>query len=116
MDRTREFLQCARDSAGTIPSSSTPAAKVKSRSAFQDAAGEIARGVHRTTQTLNKLSKLVQRQGLFDDPTEEINALIFRVKQELGELNSKCDSAQQYVDGQKASRGDTYVQCMRVFM
>jgi len=101
MDRTREFLQCVRD---TNPTSSSSIAKVKSRSAFLEAAGEIARGVHRTTQTLNKLSKLVQRQGLFDDPTEEINALIFRVKQELGELNSKCDSAQQYVDGQKARR------------
>ncbi len=106
MDRTREFLQCARDAAGDKGSNSSSSSRAKARSAFQEAAGEIARGIHRTSQTLTKLSKLVQRQGLFDDPTEEINVLIFRVKEELNELNSKCDSAQQYVDAQKAGRGD----------
>lgn len=38
---------------------------------------------------------------MFDDPTEEINNLIFRIKQDLDELNTKCDSAQQYVDTKK---------------
>ena len=103
MDRTRDFMQCVREQAGD-KSSTNNHKKVNTRSAFQDAAGEIARGVHHASQTLAKLSKLVQRQGLFDDPTEEINKLIFRIKEELGDLNSKCDSAQQYVDGQKSSR------------
>lgn len=102
-DRTQEFLQCA----------SLAGAKVaripevpKTKTAFHDAAADIARGVHRTSLVLNKLTKLVRRQGLFDDPTEEINNLIFRIKQDLDELNTKCDSAQQYVDGKKKSLGD----------
>jgi syntaxin 5 len=103
MDRTSELLQYIRSASGDKPAA-TPQSRLKSRSAFQDAAGEIARGINRCSQTLGKLSKLVQRQGLFDDPTEEINALIFRVKQELGELNSKCDTAQQYVDSQRRGR------------
>ena len=107
MDRTSELLQYARSvtsakSAGSAPT--TLSSKKSTRSAFQDAAGEIAKGIHRCSNTLGKLSKLVQRQGLFDDPTEEINTLIFRVKQELGELNSKCDTAQQYVESQRRGR------------
>ena len=50
---------------------------------------------------LTKLTQLVKRQGLFDDPTEEINNLIFRIKEDLGELNSKCDRAQEFVDEKK---------------
>ena len=104
MDRTKEFAELTRGNTGSkgsssLISSSLPA--VKTQSAFNEAAAEIARGVHKTSHVLAKLTKLVQSQGLFDDPTEEINSLIFRIKQELGELNSKCDSAQQYVDGQK---------------
>lgn len=79
----------------------------KTRSAFTDAASEIARGVSRTSDILSRLTKLVKRQGLFDDPTEEINNLILRVKQDLDELNTKCDSAQQYVDNKKSSLGQS---------
>ena len=75
--------------------SSLPA--VKSQSAFNEAAAEIARGVHKTSQVLAKLTKLVQSQGLFDDPTEEINGLIFRIKQELGDLLYKI-SSQKFQD------------------
>ena len=105
-DRTLEFLQVVRenDKQSGGAKAVNKNAQVKTRSAFQDAAGEIARGIHHASNTLTKLSKLVQRQGLFDDPTEEINSLIYRIKQELAELNSKCDSAQQYVDGQRTSK------------
>jgi hypothetical protein len=61
-----------------------------------------------------KLTKLVKKQGLFDDPTEEINALIFRIKENLDELNSKCDSAQQYVDSRKSSFGN-HISCINFF-
>jgi len=53
------------------------------------------------------LTQLVKRQGLFDDPTEEINNLIFRIKEDLGELNNKCDSAQNYCDDKKRQLGDS---------
>jgi syntaxin 5 len=77
-----------------------------SRNAFNEAASDIAKGVHKASQQLSKLAKLVKSQGLFDDATEEINNLICRIKEDLDQLNNKCDSAQQYVDGKKRSLGD----------
>lgn len=95
MDRTNEFNQYVRvetsssNKSLTSVSNRSVTAKLsrslpdvpKSRSAFQDAASDIAKGVHRTSNTLSRLTKLVRRQGLFDDPTEEINNMIFRIKQ-----------------------------------
>lgn len=107
-DRTHEFLQCVDRNNG--PSITIVKKRIgdapKTRTDFHNAASEIAKGVHRTSGTLSKLTKLVRRQGLFDDPTEEINNLIFRIKQDLDELNTKCDSAQQYVNSKKQSTGD----------
>ena len=107
-DRTSEFLQCANRAAG--PSAATLKKRVgeapKTRNEFHEEASEIAKGVHRTSGILNKLTKLVRRQGLFDDPTEEINNMVFRIKQDLDELNVKCDSAQKYVDSKKKILGD----------
>lgn len=77
------------------------------RTAFQDTSSEIAKGINRSAGMISKLTQLVKRQGLFDDPTEEINTLIFRIKEELGDLNSKCDVAQKYVDDKKVQLGDT---------
>jgi len=105
-DRTQEFFQCASSAGSTAGKLGRHHEVPKTKTAFHDAAAEIARGVHRTSSVLNKLTKLVRRQGLFDDPTEEINNLIFRIKQDLDELNTKCDSAQQYVDGKKRALGE----------
>jgi syntaxin 5 len=73
----------------------------KTRSAFNEAAGDIGKGIHRTAGMLKKLTGLVRRQGLFDDATDEINKLIFSIKNDLDELNSKSDSAQQYIQSKK---------------
>ena len=62
-------------------------------------------GIHRTSGLLTKLTQLVKRQGLFDDPTDEINNLIFRIKEDLGDLNGKCDKAQDFVDEKKRQMG-----------
>ena len=114
-ERTQEFLQFVNKSK---PSSSSSGSALynnnvkkapevpKTKTAFNEAAGEIARGVHKTSALLTKLTNLVRRQGLFDDPTEDINNLIYRIKQDLDELNSKCDSAQQYVESKKTMFGD----------
>jgi syntaxin 5 len=109
-DRTQEFLQLA-GGARPAPSSSSMYAKKalevpKTRTAFNEAASEVAKGIHKTSALLTKLTNLVRRQGLFDDPTEEINTLVFRIKQDLEDLNAKCDAAQQYVDGKKSMFGD----------
>lgn len=77
----------------------------RTRTAFNEAAAEIGRGVHKTSGLLKSLTNLVRRQGLFDDPTDEINSLIYRIKQDLDELNTKCDSAQQYIESKKSMFG-----------
>lgn len=77
-----------------------------SRSTFNEATSDVAKGIHKTSQVLAKLTKLVRNQGLFDDPTEEIDDLIHKIKQDILELNTKCDSAQLYVDSKKRSLGE----------
>lgn len=100
-DRTHEFTQFVEKFQGNNSVTKKIPEVPKTKSAFHDASADIARGIHRTSGLLTKLTKLVRRQGLFDDPTEEINNLIFRIKQDLDELNTKCDSAQQFVDSKK---------------
>jgi syntaxin 5 len=116
-DRTQEFLQFVERSGTSIgpgpngstvsnPLNSTAVRTVeapKARTKFYGEASDIARGIHKASGQLATLAKKVKQQGLFDDSTEEINALIFRIKGDLDELNTKCDSAQQLVDSQKRS-------------
>jgi syntaxin 5 len=110
-DRTQDFLRLVQDASLaadiSAPSKKSKAANAaKSKSAFNEAAADIAKGVHKTSQLLTKLTNLVRKQGLFDDPTDEINNLIFRIKQDLDELNTKCDTAQQFIDSQKSYFSD----------
>ncbi len=67
---------------------------------------EIAGQTHRTSAAIENLTKLVRRQGLFDDPTDEINNLIFSIKEDLASLRTKCDTAQSHVDEQKRQLGE----------
>jgi syntaxin 5 len=96
-DRTQEFIKCVGGCAITTVKKRFDEAP-KTRTAFYNDASEIAKGIHRTSGDLNKLTKLVRQQGLFDDSSDEINNLIFRVKQDLDELRSKCDSADSFVN------------------
>ena len=121
-DRTQEFsefttlLKRIKVSSGNGTSSSSISSvsstnkdkdrrKCQSRTAFNEAAAEVAEGIYRSANLVNKLTNLVKRQGLFDDPTEEINKLIFRIKTNLDDLNVKCDSAQKYIDSKKGIFG-----------
>lgn len=72
-----------------------------SKSAFHSTTADIATGIHRTTATLGELTKLIKRQGLFDDPSDKINNLIVRIKDDIGDLNSQCDAAQLFVEDSK---------------
>jgi len=86
-DRTLEFIQCTGQEKGFNKlKPKTITNEVKTRTAFNDAASDIAKGIHRASGALQKLTKLVQRQGLFDDPTQEINNLVVRIKQDLDEV------------------------------
>lgn len=103
MDRSLEFKRLVNDS-----SSSSSAKKPeipRTRSAFNEAASDIARGIHRSSTLLTKLTKLVKNQGLFDDDaSDEVSTLILRLKQDISELNIKCDSAQQYLINNNSSK------------
>ena len=61
-DRTSEFLQCTGQSKGLNkpkPKASNHEV-VKTRTAFNEAASDIAKGIHRASGALNKLTKLVK--------------------------------------------------------
>lgn len=107
-DITSEFQKFVHISNGTGSKSASVRPRENSRStltAFNEATAEIAKGVHRTSQMLSKLTKLVRNQGLFDDSSDEIKSLIFRIKQDLNDLNTKCDTTQMYVDSKKSTFG-----------
>jgi syntaxin 5 len=104
-ERTQEFAHIVSHFKDISGKSKKNLEVPRSRTAFNEAAAEIGRGVHKTSGLLKNLTNLVRRQGLFDDPTEEINNLIFRIKQDLDELNSKCDAAQQYIESKKSMFG-----------
>lgn len=107
-DRTHEFQRLVQESSLSNPNAGKKPKTLQSakgKSAFNEAAADIAKGVHKTSTMLTKLTNLVRKQGLFEDPTDEINSLIFRIKQDLDELNTKCDSAQQYIDSSKGFFG-----------
>ena len=76
-----------------------------SRSAFYDATADIGIGIQASSQMLNKLTKLVRRQGLFDDVSKDIDTLIYEIKQQLTDLNTKCDGAQVFIDSSKLTFG-----------
>ena len=105
-DRTQDFIKCVEGCAITTIKKRIGEAP-KTRTAFHNDASEIAKGIHRTSGVLNKLTKLVRQQGLFDDSSDEINNLIFRVKQDLDELKSKCDSAQSFVKADPKDRNQS---------
>ena len=106
-ERTQEFMQLVNKAVPSSSSSRKALEVPKTKTAFNEAASEVAKGVHKTSALLTKLTNLVRRQGLFDDPTDEINSLIFRIKQDLDDLNAKCDSAQQYIDSKKSMFGES---------
>jgi syntaxin 5 len=105
-ERTQEFQNLVSKvsdiSSSTKSNASSEPPSARSKTAFNEAAGEIARGIHTTSALIAKLTNLVRRQGLFDDPTDEINKLILRIKQDLEDMNAKCDAAQLYIDSQKS--------------
>lgn len=60
-DRTQEFLQCVDLTGGVgngIVTVKKRVSDVTTRTAFHDAASDIAKGVHRTSGSLMKLTKV----------------------------------------------------------
>lgn len=106
-DRTKEFLNLVtlKSQSAKLKNDRSMSIEPKSRSAFYEATAEIGSGIQTASIMLSQLTKLVRRQGLFDDSSQDIDAMVFNIKQALTELNSKCDNAQTYVDSKKSSYG-----------
>ena len=85
---------------GFEASKSNNLAKLTSQpfSSFHEAACEIAECLEKTNLMMTRLTSLIKRQGLFDNTSDEVGSLIFRIKQDLDSINHKCDSAQLYID------------------
>ncbi|CAN0352018.1 unnamed protein product, partial [Ectocarpus sp. 12 AP-2014] len=73
---------------------------------FHSAASSIAKSIHKVSQKLEHLTKLVQQRGLFNDPVAEINSLVHVIKQEMQDLNAELDASQTYVNRRKQEMGD----------
>ncbi|CBN79451.1 Soluble NSF Attachment Protein (SNAP) Receptor (SNARE) [Ectocarpus siliculosus] len=73
---------------------------------FHSAASSIAKSIHKVSQKLEHLTKLVQQRGLFNDPVAEINSLVHVIKQEMQDLNTELDASQTYVNRRKQEMGD----------
>jgi syntaxin 5 len=106
-DRTKEFLNIVaiKGQSQQLKKEKTAPSQPKTRSAFYEATAEIGAGIQTSSMMLSQLTKLVRRQGLFDDSSQDIDAMVFNIKQALTELNAKCDNAQTYVDNKKSSYG-----------
>jgi len=106
-DRTKEFqnIVAVKGQSLQLKKDKAVVSEPKTRSAFYEATAEIGSGIQTSSLMLSQLTKLVRRQGLFDDSSQDIDAMVFNIKQALTELNSKCDNAQTYVDNKKSSYG-----------
>lgn len=76
------------------------------KSQFAALAAEIGKNISQTSAKLQKLTKLVSKKSLFDDPAAEINELTFVVKQDIQNLNAKLESLQELRTHGKSARGN----------
>lgn len=93
MDRTEEFRLLVGPSISNVDKKS----EKNNRSAFYAATADIGKEIQVTSQMLSQLTRIVRRQGLFDDSSNEVDNMIMNIKQQLQDLNSKCDQAQTLV-------------------
>mmetsp|Transcript_26847 Transcript_26847/g.62864 ORF Transcript_26847/g.62864 Transcript_26847/m.62864 type:complete len:348 (-) Transcript_26847:404-1447(-) len=111
VDRSREFQQLCAQLGPSMPPTPPPAAAtpaVASLSDFHSAASNISHEIYNTSQKLAQLTRLVQQRGksLFNDPANEISALVHGISEDIRVLNGKLESAQTYVNQKKSQLGD----------
>ena len=103
-DRTKEFAAAAERAAkssgassigggeGGLSSSGIDGADASSStgatSEFARMSARIGRGIHATSQKLERLAQLAKRSGTFDDPSRDIAELSAVIKQDITALNS----------------------------
>ena len=111
-DRTKEFAAAAERAAkssgassigggeGGLSSSGIDGADASSStgatSEFARMSARIGRGIHATSQKLERLAQLAKRSGTFDDPSQDIAQLSAVIKQDITALNSALAELQTF--------------------
>ena len=65
-------------------------------SEFARSSARIGRGIHATSQKLERLAQLAKRSGTFDDPSRDIAQLSAVIKQDITALNSALAELQTF--------------------
>mmetsp|Transcript_7466 Transcript_7466/g.8588 ORF Transcript_7466/g.8588 Transcript_7466/m.8588 type:complete len:348 (+) Transcript_7466:52-1095(+) len=112
MDRTEAFIQeCSRQvQLGVRPVAAVlkngpgrnPTQEAK---LFAKMASDVSRKIHLSSQRLERLTSLVKRQGVFNDPSDEINQLAGRIKTDTKLLKNDLDDLQLYLQHNKRQVG-----------
>jgi len=105
-DRTSE-LSAFITSLPPAPPTSNPAqskaSAISQLSQFHSLAGTVSLKISTTSTLLQRLSKLVQRKSLFNDPSLQINQLVTLIKDDLQSLNSSLTTCQEFLTASKLS-------------
>ena len=72
---------------------------------FHNTAGGISRDIAATSSMLTELTQLVRQKSLFQDDSQQINALVVRIKSAIENLNGRLDSAGRDIAQQKRTLG-----------
>mmetsp|Transcript_14945 Transcript_14945/g.17475 ORF Transcript_14945/g.17475 Transcript_14945/m.17475 type:complete len:354 (-) Transcript_14945:168-1229(-) len=112
MDRTQAFIQeCSRQVQLGVQPVPVVLKNAPARNPTQEAklfakmSADVSRKIHLASQRLERLTGLVKRQGVFNDPTEEINQLAARIKTDTKFLKNDLDDLQLYLEHNKRQVG-----------
>eukprot|EP00037_Helgoeca_nana_P037675 m.17060 g.17060 ORF g.17060 m.17060 type:complete len:302 (-) comp9200_c0_seq1:24-929(-) len=120
IDRTADFKLALQTQRSRQRSMSQPPPKPKrERSAFSLQFSDVSRRIYReicqTEEKLEKLQMLVAGTGgLYGDSPEEIEQLIYYIKQDIGRLNRANMQLKGLVNGQVSGRRKTHEQAHSV--
>ena len=114
-DRTKEFAAAAEraakssgassigassegglSSSGSIDGAGGASSSTGATGEFARSSARIGRGIHATSQKLERLAQLAKRSGTFDDPSQDIAQLSAVIKQDITALNSALAELQTF--------------------
>jgi syntaxin 5 len=93
-DRTQEFFATVESMLSRSHDSPVDTQRLlrsgpMKKSQFAQEAAQIGKEINQMTVKLGELAKLAKRKGLFDDKSEEINQLMFVIKQDIAKVNQR---------------------------
>ena len=108
MDVTPEFMELVVQQRAQVPVSAiSTESSVTGQSAlgdFHSAARDISLKIHRTSKKIQQLVRFVKSTSMFNNPEEQINALVHSVKSDITTLNQQMEAADQFVQTMKSQR------------